>query len=98
MKIDNHAYTIGSNSQAGSVQETGRNGRSAANRWVTSDASSDRAELPGFSGLVANASQAGSSDRAARVEQLRQLVASGQYQVDTKALSRSIVDAALRGE
>jgi flagellar biosynthesis anti-sigma factor FlgM len=58
---------------------------------------SDQVDL-GSQGLVSQTLSAGTADRAARVEELKALVQSGQYQVDTGALSRSIVDATLKGD
>ena len=62
-----------------------------------SEPGNDLIELGSQSGLVAQAQSAGSDERAARIQQLRALVQSGQYQVDTGALSNSIIGATLRG-
>jgi flagellar biosynthesis anti-sigma factor FlgM len=56
---------------------------------------SDGVDFGNQNGLVSQALNAGAGDRASRVEQLRALVQSGQYQVDTGALSKSIVDGTL---
>jgi flagellar biosynthesis anti-sigma factor FlgM len=64
---------------------------------TASSSSSDQIDLGSQAGLLSQAQNAGSSDRQARVEQLRALVQSGQYQVDPAALSKSIVNAALNG-
>ena len=61
------------------------------------DAPSDQIDLGSQDGLVARVQGAGSSERANRIEQLRALVQSGQYQVDTGGLSRSIIGATLSG-
>ena len=61
-----------------------------------SESGSDQIEL-GSQSLVAQAQSAGSDERATRVAQLRALVQSGQYQVDTGALSHAIIGATLRG-
>ena len=58
---------------------------------------SDRIDLGSQSGLVALAQAAGSDQAGARIEQLRALVQSGQYRVDSAALSRSIISAAIDG-
>lgn len=55
----------------------------------------DQIDLGSQSGLLSQAQSAPSDDRAARLDQLRALVQSGQYQVDSRALSQSIVSAAL---
>lgn len=57
----------------------------------------DQIDLGSQAGLLSQAQSAGASDREARIEQLRALVQSGQYQVDPAALSQSIVNAALNG-
>ena len=58
--------------------------------------SSDQVDLGGSNGLLSQA-QSSSDERAARIEQLRALVQSGNYQVDTAALSQSIVTATVDG-
>jgi anti-sigma28 factor (negative regulator of flagellin synthesis) len=70
-----------------------RNGRTEQNGAF----GSDQIDLGSQSDLVSQAQTAFSGDRAARLEQLRALVQSGQYQVDTQALSQSIVSAAVNG-
>ena len=57
----------------------------------------DQIDLGSQSELVSQVQNAGSDQRAARVEQLRALVQSGQYQVDTAALSQAIVGATASG-
>jgi anti-sigma28 factor (negative regulator of flagellin synthesis) len=61
------------------------------------DGPADGIDLGSQSDLVARAQTAGAGDSTSRVEQLRALVQSGQYQVDTVALSKAIVGAALNG-
>lgn len=58
---------------------------------------SDQIDLGSQAGLLSQAQSAGDIDRQARIEQLKALVQSGQYQVDPSALSESIVNAALNG-
>lgn len=70
-----------------------RNGRADQ----SSNTLSDQIDLGSQSDLVSQAQTASSGDRSARLEQLRALVQSGQYQVDTQALSQSIVSAAVNG-
>jgi flagellar biosynthesis anti-sigma factor FlgM len=60
--------------------------------------SSDGVDFGNQNGLLSQTLNAGAADRASRVEQLRALVQSGQYQVDSGALSKSIVDATLNGD
>jgi anti-sigma28 factor (negative regulator of flagellin synthesis) len=57
----------------------------------------DQIDLGSQSGLVSQVQNAGADQRASRIEQLRALVQSGQYQVDTGALSQSIVSATVSG-
>jgi anti-sigma28 factor (negative regulator of flagellin synthesis) len=57
----------------------------------------DQIDLGSQSGLVSQVQNAGADDRASRIEQLRALVQSGQYQVDTAALSQSIIGATING-
>lgn len=63
----------------------------------TTSGASDQIALGSQAGLLSQAQSAGDSDRQARIEQLKALVQSGQYQVDPAALSKSIVNAALNG-
>ena len=69
----------------------------SARRVQQPDAGSDGVDLGGQSGLLAQAQGTADTARAARIEQLRALVASGKYEVDTKALSQAIVSSALSG-
>ncbi len=97
MKIDDRGFSIGSNSGPQQVNGRGHHGHHAGKPLSVSD-SVDSASSTGFSSLVAATLNAGSQDSVSRTEQLRQLVASGQYQIDTQALSRSIVDSTLKGD
>ncbi len=76
-----------------STATAARNGRTEQNAGI----GSDQIDLGSQSDLVSQAQTASSGDRSARLEQLRALVQSGQYQVDTQALSQSIVSAAVNG-
>lgn len=69
-------------------------GRVAQNSETTTN---DQIELGSGQGLLSLAQNVSGSDRSAQLEQIRQLVQSGQYQVDSAALSHSIVSAALNG-
>jgi anti-sigma28 factor (negative regulator of flagellin synthesis) len=57
----------------------------------------DQIDLGSQSGLVSQVQNAGADERASRIEQLRALVQSGQYQVDSAALSQAIVGATVSG-
>jgi anti-sigma28 factor (negative regulator of flagellin synthesis) len=61
------------------------------------ESASDGIDLGSQSGLLAYAQQAGAADGQSRVQELRALVQSGQYQVDTAALSQSMVSATTSG-
>ncbi len=66
-------------------------------RLESTRSSGDRVSL-GSSGLFALARAAGADDREATVQRLRALVQSGQYQVDTTALSQSLLQSAQLGD
>ena len=87
-----------SNSQAAGMYDSPKTGLGSASGSQTVDTpTSDRIDLGAQNDLVAQAQTAGTDSRAARIEQLRLLVQSGQYQVDPVALSQSIVQSALNG-
>jgi len=62
------------------------------------DAQGDSIVLSGAAGLVQQALSAGSDARAARVEQLKQQIQSGQYTVDAAAVGSAIVNAGITGD
>ena len=97
MTIDDRASSVGSNSTAERLTATTRNQNSSSKAALPADSSADGADIPRFAALVSATVNAGAQERADRVEQLRQLVATGRYQVDSQALSRSIVDSTLKG-
>ena len=72
-------------------------GSGSASSAKNSQTGSDGIDLGSQSGLISQTLQAGSTERASFVEQLRTLVQSGQYQVDTAALSQAIVSGAVNG-
>ncbi|HWZ34271.1 MAG TPA: flagellar biosynthesis anti-sigma factor FlgM [Bryobacteraceae bacterium] len=99
MTIDDRASSVGSNSTAERLTATTRNQNSSSKAALAADSTvddADGADMPRFAALV-SATVNGAQERADRVEQLRQLVATGRYQVDSQALSRSIVDSTLKG-
>ena len=63
-----------------------------------SSSSSDSISLSGLGGIVQQALNAGADARAARVQQLKQLIESNQYPIDPVAVSNAIVGAHLAGE
>jgi flagellar biosynthesis anti-sigma factor FlgM len=83
--------------QSEKLYEAPKPSSGSAAKSKPSVAAGDQIELGGQAGLVSQVQAAGSDGRSARVEELRALVQSGQYQVDTAALSESIVNATLNG-
>ncbi len=59
--------------------------------------SADAIDLGGQGWLAAAALAVGSDQRASRAEQLRELVQSGQYQADARALSHALVRDTING-
>jgi anti-sigma28 factor (negative regulator of flagellin synthesis) len=87
-----------SNSQAARVYDSAKTASGGAlGSQNPGNSASDGIDLGNQSDLVSQAQTAGAQASAARIEQLRSLVQSGQYQVDPVALSQSIVQAALSG-
>ena len=67
-------------------------------RSKVSEVPTDQIDVGGQTGLLFQAQNAGSAYSSARNAQLQQLVQSGQYVVDTGALSTSLVTGALNGD
>jgi len=61
-------------------------------------AASDSIALNGISSLVQLALSAGASQRADRVQQLKQLVDTNQYAIDPASVSRALIAAHMSGE
>lgn len=97
MKIESNLLNI-SMSQSDRVQEPSKPGTSSSSRKPSVTAAGDGVELGRQEGLVAAAQNAGLAERASVVQYLRGLVQSGQYQVDSAALSESIVTASRHGD
>ena len=97
MKIESNLLNI-SMSQSDRVQEPSKPDSSSSSRKLSLTAAGDGVELGGQGGLVAAAQSAGVTDRASVVQYLRGLVQSGKYQVDSAALSQSIVTASQFGD
>ena len=55
----------------------------------------DRVELSGFSGKVSQTLQADATSRAQRVSQIASAVRSGNYKVDSMAVSKAIINQAI---
>jgi anti-sigma28 factor (negative regulator of flagellin synthesis) len=97
MKIESNLLNI-SMSQSARVQEPSKPDSSSSSRRLSLTAAGDGVELGRQEGLVAAAQSAGLSERAGMVQYLRGLVQSGRYQVDTAALSNSIITASQYGD
>lgn len=94
MKVEGNLLNI-SMSPNGRIQEPLKAaGRSSASPLGSSQVAGDGADLGSQAGLLAAAQSAGQSGASSTVQRLRALIQSGQYQVDTAALSQSIVAAA----
>lgn len=98
MKIDQRDALNIVKPQYGSVQEplkTSGKSRSALSQGASNP---DQIDLGGQNWLLLGVQSAGVSQRESRVDELRALVQSGQYQVDPAALASSIVSSALSGD
>ena len=65
---------------------------------ASSSVAGDSVALSGAAGLIHKALSAGSETRAARVQQLKQQIESGQYAIDPAAISNAIVNAGIVAE
>ena len=97
MKINERDALNISKSQSDRLYQALKSDGSSSSAAAGSHAPADAIDLRRQAGLVSQALAAGSGVRASRVEQLRSLVQSGQYKVDTAALSQAIVTASLNG-
>ena len=61
-------------------------------------AASDSIALTGLNDLAQFALNAGASERAERVEQLKQAVQGNQYRIDPDSVSRALIAALLTGD
>ena len=98
MRINESDTVNISKPQSDRLSETPNSSSPATRTAQTVGAGSDQVDFGSQNSLVSQALNAGTADQASRVEQLRALVQSGQYQVDSGALSKSIVDSALNGD
>ena len=97
MKIESNLLNI-SMSKSDRVQEPSKPDSSSSSRKLSLTAAGDGVELGGQGGLVAAAQRAGQDERTNTVQYLRGLIQSGQYRVDSAALSESIVTASQFGD
>jgi flagellar biosynthesis anti-sigma factor FlgM len=86
-----------SKSQADRIYEQSKQTADKARSSGTNSVSGDSVDIGSQNDLLALAQNTGTGTNAGRLEQLRSLIASGQYQVDAGALSQSMVSAALNG-
>jgi flagellar biosynthesis anti-sigma factor FlgM len=96
MKISDQAMNI-PKPQSGPLYDVPEQGLGSTYASKAAAETSDQIDLASQSGLVSQIQNAGTDERASRIEQLRAAVQSGQYQVDTGALSQSIVRAMANG-
>jgi len=96
MQIENNLLNI-SMSQSDRVQTSSTSDGRTSSRVQQPAGGADAVDLGSQAGLVATAQSAGQDDRLTVVQQLRAIVQSGQYQVDTPSLSASIINATLSG-
>jgi len=97
MKIENNLLNI-SMPQSDRVQDPQKAESQSSGRTPFIRAAGDGVDLGSQAGLVATAQSAGQSDRASVMQSLRALIQSGQYRVDSAALSNSIITAAQYGD
>ncbi len=97
MKIESNLLNI-SMSQSDRVQEPLKPDNSTSPRKPSLTATDDGVDLGRQEGFIAAARSAGVSERSGMVQYLRGLVQSGQYRVDSAALSESIVTASKYGD
>jgi anti-sigma28 factor (negative regulator of flagellin synthesis) len=99
MKINDPSALNIARPQPSQVYETPKSsGGSSPSAGPPAAASADHIDLGSHASLLSQVQTAGASESSATVQRLRALVQSGQYQVDSAALSHSIVSAALSGE
>jgi anti-sigma28 factor (negative regulator of flagellin synthesis) len=96
MKIEGDLLNI-SMPKSDRVLEASKPEGKSASRTSSTSSANDAVDLGSQAGLIATALASGQGDRSSTVQHLRALVQSGQYQVDTAALSESIVSAAHNG-
>jgi anti-sigma28 factor (negative regulator of flagellin synthesis) len=96
MKVETNLLNI-SMPQNDRVQQPSQADVRSSSRTQSVTTAGDGVDLGNQAGLVASAQSAGLAERSNVVQSLRALVQSGQYQVDSAALSASIVTAASNG-
>jgi flagellar biosynthesis anti-sigma factor FlgM len=84
---------LGQTGRAAETQATGNAAKGSGAK--SSSAQADGLQLSKFAGTLSQVIQSDSTARSARVEQLTSAVQSGNYRVDSAAVSRSLVDHAI---
>jgi anti-sigma28 factor (negative regulator of flagellin synthesis) len=93
MRVDDRHLTGTQAAESGRTSNTPaieRAGDSRNSESRPAAAAADRVELSGLTGGLGRALQAAASERTARVEKLSRQYALGNYDVDSKALSRAM--------
>ena len=100
MKIKTSDTPDATRMELNSTRATRQADDTAASNSVSpnSTSSSDSIAISGTNSLVQQALTSGSATRAARVAELQKQYQSGQYQVDSVAVSRALIATHLAGE
>jgi anti-sigma28 factor (negative regulator of flagellin synthesis) len=83
--------------QSGKVPDPVKTSRTSRSTERSGVSQNDGIDLGSQSGLLTYTREAGATEREERVRELRAQVQSGQYQVDSFALSHSIIGATANG-
>ncbi len=91
--VDNGNLSGINTTQSGRTAETGAIERSRSSETArTGGAAEDRVQLSGLTGRISQSMEIDAANRASRVNQLRDAVQSGTYQVDANALGSAMVN------
>ena len=97
MKINESSTFPTSKPQSRGLFETSRSDGNPSPAAGGAQDTGDNIDLNSQAALLSRAQAAGAAESSANVDRLRALVQSRQYQIDTGALSHSIVNAAIAG-
>lgn len=95
MKIDDRNSVSGISTPGAAGASGVNSGARPSGTGGSSSAGSDTAELSGLTGKIQQADSQAAAGRAAKIDQLRNQVANGTYQVTPAAISQGIVNDAL---
>jgi flagellar biosynthesis anti-sigma factor FlgM len=95
MKIYDRDITGNSPAEPGRAQETQKAGRGSPHSVTAGNAGGDRVELSSAMARLSRAISAMGDDRASKVHALTQQYQSGNYQPDSLAISRGLIQEAL---